>query len=420
MASEEKKHIIILGAGVTGLQTALSLLTSPSTSHYSISIIAAQVPGDLAAEYTSPWAGGHWRSHATTAPEDKETREWDLRTYQYWTSLLQGKEGKVCGIPGCESRGEDDLGEMVFARMKATGLGFKESRNYWGKESLETIPDGSGLWWSSAVSSFQILNLLSESQLTCKPNPSSYSPHVSGGIPTTALFGVKYQSICINVPQYLTYLFSLVHSLGASVLQAHLDTSSGLQGVVEDVKRVFVTSPENSEDEGEKIAAVVNCMGLTAAKFLPEVEAEKSHPIRGQTILVKGEAAMARTFTDFGGGDELVYVIPRPGSKSTVLGGCKQAENYSSEIDEELSARILARIKEHHLADELLGDDGEFKILSTQVGFRPGRKGGSRVEIDTGGKIRGVSVIHSYGHAGAGYQNSVGSAEKIVRLVAEL
>ena len=27
--------------------------------------------------------------------------------------------------------------------------------------------------------------------------------------------------------------------------------------------------------------------------------------------------------------------------------------------------------------------------------------------------------MHSYGHAGAGYQNSVGSARKVVRLVGE-
>ena len=73
------------------------------------------------------------RSMSLTNNIDEETRKWDLRTYQYWNSLLQGKEGKVCGIPGSEGRGEDDLREMAFARTKAIGLGFKESRNYWGK-----------------------------------------------------------------------------------------------------------------------------------------------------------------------------------------------------------------------------------------------------------------------------------------------
>ena len=74
-----------------------------------------------------------WEGFQLTNGLDKETRAWDLRTYQYWTSLLQGNEGPVCGIPGSEGRGEDDLRSMAFARTKAVGLAFKESRNYWGK-----------------------------------------------------------------------------------------------------------------------------------------------------------------------------------------------------------------------------------------------------------------------------------------------
>jgi len=53
--------------------------------------------------------------------------------------LLQGKEGQVCGIPGSEGRGGDDLRKMAFARTKAVGLGFKESRNYWGKVSFPVV-----------------------------------------------------------------------------------------------------------------------------------------------------------------------------------------------------------------------------------------------------------------------------------------
>ena len=70
-----EKHIIIIGAGVTGLQTALSLLTSQATSHYNITIIASHTPGDLAPEYTSPWAGGHWRSHAKNTADGMSYHE---------------------------------------------------------------------------------------------------------------------------------------------------------------------------------------------------------------------------------------------------------------------------------------------------------------------------------------------------------
>jgi len=140
MASPTPKQIIILGAGVSGLQTARSLLTTPSTSHYKITIIASHTPGDLSIAYTSPWAGGHWRSHATSSPEEGEVREWDKRTYEYWTSLIWGKS-KLSPHPSQPGDQGDDGQDMrnislALARMKEIGLAEKESRNYWGRVFL--------------------------------------------------------------------------------------------------------------------------------------------------------------------------------------------------------------------------------------------------------------------------------------------
>lgn len=67
------------------------------------------------------------------------------------------------------------------------------------------------------------------------------------------------------------------------------------------------------------------------------------------------------------------------------------------------------------LAPELLAPDGSFEILRVQCGLRPARKGGPRVEVEL---VDGIyKIVHSYGHAGAGYQNAIGSARKVVRLV---
>ena len=220
---------------------------------------------------------------------------------------------------------------------------------------------------------------------------------------------------------YLKYLFSRVNALGGVIIKMEpgLTTTAGLAGVVSPAKQILGMAQDRDVEDAE-ILAVVNCTGLTAREFASEKEKEKLFPIRGQTILVKGEAKMARTFTDFGISDEISYVIPRPGSGTTILGGCKQKGNDSSEIDEELSERILGRIKDWGLAEELrTGEGSEFEVLSTQVGFRPGRTGGPRVEVE-GGKVDGVNVVHSYGHAGAGYQNSVGSAKKVVKLIESL
>ncbi len=54
------KHIIILGAGMTGLTTALKLNSDPATAQYDITLIAAHFPGDESIDYTSPKAGADW------------------------------------------------------------------------------------------------------------------------------------------------------------------------------------------------------------------------------------------------------------------------------------------------------------------------------------------------------------------------
>ena len=133
------------------------------------------------------------------------------------------------------------------------------------------------------------------------------------------------------------------------------------------------------------------------------------YPTRGQTILVRGEAERMSTIEGIG---MIRYVIPRKGSGMSVLGGTKQAENWDTEPNEQTTKEILEGCKP--LAPELL-KDGEFEVLKVQVGLRPSREGGARIEREiVGGKWR---VVHAYGHSGAGYQNSVGVARKVLGLM---
>jgi D-amino-acid oxidase len=103
---QQQKHIIILGAGITGLSTSLSLRLSPLTSPYTQTIIASHLPGDISIDYTSPNAGGHWRSFASLSNSESEIRKWDKRTYESWMAILEN-----------EYAGEEEV-----------GLGIRESR----------------------------------------------------------------------------------------------------------------------------------------------------------------------------------------------------------------------------------------------------------------------------------------------------
>jgi glycine/D-amino acid oxidase-like deaminating enzyme len=409
----QEKHIIILGAGISALSTSLAL--SLSQTSYTLTLIASHLPNSSNAssiEYTSPKAGGHWRSFATLSSSDSQLREWDKSTYESWMARL-GNE--------MDGNQKKDVEEEV-------GLGLRESRNYWGskyKGSETEGGDGRGLWWSAkrelegegrwkgGVEGFEVLDLDVEKE---KERESGEM------VPQGAVFGVKYQSVCINIPRYLDFMLQRAKEAGARVIQADVDVHHGLEGVVQDSKRILMETDSSVKEE--HIFALINCTGLGARHFVRSEEAAKLFPIRGQTMLVKGEAKKARTYIGFGGEDELVYVIPRPGSGTTILGGCKQVGNWSAEVDEELNERILERIKKWGMAEELRtkgkGDEEEFGVLSYQVGLRPGRKGGPRVEAENGGKVEGCWVVHNYGQSGGGYQCSVGCGERVAEIVARL
>ena len=55
-------------------------------------------------------------------------------------------------------------------------------------------------------------------------------------------------------------------------------------------------------------------------------------------------------------------------------------------------------------------------VIRHSVGLRPLRIGGVRLEKE---KIRGVSVVHNYGHGGFGYQSSYGCSQVAVQLTEE-
>ena len=107
------------------------------------------------------------------------------------------------------------------------------------------------------------------------------------------------------------------------------------------------------------------------------------------------------------------YVIPRPGEDGTViLGGTLQPHNWDTSYDQKIAQEILSRCAA--FIPELL-DPRKTKILSHNVGLRPTREGGPRVEVEwmmfpldgsliphssqEDSKERTVKVVHAYGFA---------------------
>lgn len=252
------------------------------------------------------------------------------------------------------------------------------------------------LWWAPHVQEFASLSPLKEPILSIN---RAAGPR---GIPE-----IRHGTVCrahsLNVPQYLLWLQEWATSLGVAVVKARLPTSHGLEAALREAER-------RADWVGRRKADLfLNASGLGAAKLCND---QAMHPIRGQTVLVKGEAQATRTRL---GDGYTAYCIPRPGSGQTILGGTKDVGNWSEMPDEEVTRKILER--NAVLAPELLtGRDGGFEVVSVQCGLRPGRRGGPRMEVE---RLDGKTVVHAYGHASGGYQNSVGSARLVVKMVAQ-
>ncbi|OCL08366.1 FAD dependent oxidoreductase [Glonium stellatum] len=366
-------NIVVFGAGVIGLQTAVSLIKAG----YKVTVIAKHFPGDESTEYTSPWAGAQWRTHATA--DQTEQCQWDIASYKYWIDMT-GKDAKS----GTDS-----------------GIEIYPSYFYWATPTEESISPSS-IWFTSHIRNFSVL-----------PNTS---------MPPNTYAGILYDSIAINPPKYLASLLSHIKNLGASTIRAALPTETGLAGAITEAERLL-------EQEGRKrveVAAFVNCTGLGARELVKD---ENVFPIRGQTLLarlpsvaspVKQQSSLLPPPAIYTREDEatpsITYIIPRPGTSTYVLGGTKQANDWTIAADTATTSEIIKRCRSLWPALR----EAEIEVLATQVGFRPGRKGGARVEVEevqVNGKMK--VVVHQYGHGGAGYQNSIGSAEKAVKLIKE-
>ncbi|KAJ8099636.1 FAD dependent oxidoreductase [Lipomyces tetrasporus] len=345
----DAKKIVVIGAGVAGLTSALQL----SKNGYDVTVVAKFMPGDYDIEYTSPWAGANWMSFVK---DNERLANYDRITYGVFQKLI--KECPDAGIwpqrcityvrPEDLNKKSDLLGGLLDARP----------------------------WFADLVENFTMLD--------SSTVPKGYSQ------------GIAYDSVCINVQVYLPWLQSQCLANGVKLKAVTLK---------------HIKEAVNLHWSGHKAELVVNCTGLFASR-LGGVMDSKMYPGRGQTVLVRNHApAMYNVSGTADGEDELTYIMSRPGG-GTILGGCYQKGNWNGAVDPNLAERIIKRSLE--LCPEL---EKEFPldIVRHNVGLRPSREGGPRVELE---ELDGVGkVVHNYGAGGAGYQSSYGMADHVVELV---
>lgn len=175
------------------------------------------------------------------------------------------------------------------------------------------------------------------------------------------------------------------------------------QGVAFDVRELKSLTELEVSDK-----FVMNCTGLGARTLFND---DKVYPIRGQTVLVKNTTNLVDTWSRVGR-DHLSYLIPRPGDGGLIIGGCQQPNSSDYEVDHELAEKMLTWAKT--LYPGVFPPDHEFEIIKHNVGLRPSRKGGVRIESEAVGERL---YVHGYGIGGWGYQASWGIGLKMRALL---
>ena len=156
---------------------------------------------------------------------------------------------------------------------------------------------------------------------------------------------------------------------------------------------------EKLEDVDAKFELVINCAGIGARELVRDADLE---PHRGQVAIVpKIERLSCAIVCDEA---PLMYAIPR--TNDCVFGGTNElSDNLAA--DPATTSRIVTE------CSRVLNVD-EPRVLAERVGLRPFRTSGIRLERD---QLRdGRTVIHNYGHGGAGFTLSWGCAREVLDL----
>lgn len=330
---------------------------------------------------------------ARDMPEDMDS--------QAWASPFAGANWAPMPMGGNDPRvrRREQVTFDKFWDMIPTGLVKKLPSKVYSK----TAGSASELWWRDLIREFRIL-----------PPEEIPEPYVAG---------VAFCTVSVNPQEYIPWLSSELRARDVEFVRKHVKT-------LEELRPLVGTN-----------GILVNASSLGSRSIIG-VEDTKLFPIRGQSILVQSpqlqEFLATKPDDDAMSAGAHAYIIPRPGrslADTVLLGGTYEVGNWDTSLDMNIARAIFDLCSE--LAPSLRNSD-QTKILAHNVGLRPAREGGPRVEAEIvqfplrgendvlvpwnttsleEGKMR---VVHAYGFGGAGYQTSWGVAEDVMAIIKEM
>ncbi len=208
----------------------------------------------------------------------------------------------------------------------------------------------------------------------------SYKRPILEELPDGYMDGYKVEAPLMDTSKYMEWLLGSYTSLGGTIQER------------------YIASIDEAHMEYD---TVINCTGLGSIELVND---NSLYPVRGQVVVVKPNG-LTQITADDEAHNNLAYIIPR--ETDIVLGGTAQVGDWNLEVDPKDTEEILQKAK--LLAPSL----DKVTIIEEKVGLRPGRYK-VRLEAEN---IAGKTVVHNYGHGGAGFTLSWGCAHEVLCLI---
>jgi D-amino-acid oxidase len=354
--------VLVLGAGASGLTTALCL----ARRGFQVTILADR----FAPRVTSVVAGALW--------------EWPPAVCGSHNDQLSLARSKVW----CE------ISYGIFADLstdRATGV-FLRTANFYFKRPIDDDP----------LQSEKMAELRGKVR-EFRRDPALIA--VNGINPKLGLCDAYcHLAPMVDTDRYMRWLSDEVRKAGCRVIERRL--SGGLRDQVAALEREF------------GVSALVNCTGLGAR----ELTGDTISPLRGALIRVRNDGRAIPRITEAhcvahqAASDEpgFIFIVPR-GDDMLVLGGLAEPGEWDLEIgldNYEPIRAMLGRCLD--FVPALAGAEID-AAEPVRVGLRPVRPKNVRLELEAG-----THIIHNYGHGGSGITLSWGCALEVVDCVETL
>ncbi|SNX82540.1 related to D-amino acid oxidase [Melanopsichium pennsylvanicum] len=430
--SKPTHHVAILGCGVIGLSTALAILedqsTKPCRTRTSVTIVSKEVPdfGDgttstHSAEYASIWAGGH---HVSDAKTERELRH-DKLTFERMSRLVSER-------PWSKSTSQQE----AYGASPVVPIGSVRST---GKQYIDIEP----LVWVHQTELFETAGGSSSTLKAPYEGVLNWYPDFKR-IPASKLkpsigHGCTFSTININVPLYHSWLVRHFIELGGRLVVAEAKSlSEAIQLATCPPSTASIICRYSSHWTNIRNVDILVASPGLGARTIQGINDHAVHPQRGQVVVINAPwLSTSSTLPSYAykpkheipgfsivraqGGRE-VYIIPR-GDGTVVCGGTRIFDDWDPKPRSETTRKILKRCLE--LVPQLVNPKKrtgltkpkvqDLEVVGVNVGLRPARRGGVRLE--RGSDVEGVKIVHSYGYGGAGYQASWGAALDAKQLV---